>query len=105
MRPSRAVALPACGLALGGAPGCARESTDGCISPARLRGLAPSRSELYNLTVDPRSTRDLSSERSSLAGELAARLDALRFRRAAEPAPAPRDPEQEKRLRALGYLQ
>jgi arylsulfatase A-like enzyme len=92
-------------------------SSEGCVSPASLgesedarclsfllRGLSPSRSELYDLTLDPRSTHDLSSERSAVAGELAARLDALRFRRAAEPGKAPMDPEQEERLRALGYV-
>jgi hypothetical protein len=92
-------------------------SSEGCVSPASLgesgdarclsfflRGLSPSRSELYDLTLDPRSTRDLSSERFALAGELAARLDALRFRRAAEPGKVAMDPEQEERLRALGYV-
>jgi len=91
-------------------------STDACVSPASLgksedtrclsfflRGLSPSRSELYDLTQDPRSARDLSSERFALAGELAAHLDTLRFRRAAEPGKAQMDPEQEERLRALGY--
>jgi hypothetical protein len=93
-------------------------SSEGCVSPARLgksadarclsfllRGLSPSRSELYDLTLDPRSTRDLSTERTALAGELAARLDALRFQRAAEPGQVALDPEQAERLRALGYLQ
>jgi arylsulfatase A-like enzyme len=88
-----------------------------CVSPASLgegedvrclsfllRGLAPSRSELYDLTVDPRSARDLSDERFALAGELSARLDALRFRRAAEPSQTAMDPAQEERLRALGYI-
>jgi hypothetical protein len=92
-------------------------STSGCVSPARLgksadtrclsfllRGLAPSRSELYDLTADPGSKRDLSSERFRLAGDLAARLDALRFRLAAEPGTAPLDRQQEERLRALGYV-
>lgn len=89
----------------------------GCLSPASLgesedarclsfllQGLTPSRSELYDLARDPGSTMDLSTARSALAGDLAARLDALRFRRLAEPAPAPLDPEQEELLRALGYV-
>ena len=93
-------------------------SSEGCVSPASLgeskdarclsfllRGLSPSGSELYDLTLDPRSTRDLSDERFAVAGELAARLDALRFRLAAEPAKTTMDPEQEERLRALGYIQ
>jgi arylsulfatase A-like enzyme len=92
-------------------------STPACASPARLgesgdtrclsfllRGLSPSRSELYDLSADPASTRDLSSERFHLAGELAARLDSLRFRLAAEPHAVPLDAEQEERLRALGYI-
>jgi hypothetical protein len=89
-----------------------------CVSPASLgqssdvrclsfllRGLAPSRSELYDLTRDPLSARDLSRERFALAAELSARLDALRFRPLAEPSRPPLDPEQERRLKALGYLQ
>ena len=92
-------------------------STPACASPARLgksddtrclsfllRGVAPSRSELYDLTEDPGSTRDLSDERFRLAGDLAARLDSLRFRLAAEPHAAPPDAQQEERLRALGYI-
>jgi arylsulfatase A-like enzyme len=89
----------------------------GCLSPASLgesddprclsfllRGLSPSRSELYDLTRDPGSRMDLSNERFALAGDLAARLDALRFRCLAQPAPAPLDPEQAELLRALGYV-
>jgi len=92
-------------------------STPACASPARLgkssdtrclsfllRGLAPSRSELYDLTADPGSTRDLSDERFRVAGDLAARLDSLRFRLAAAPAPAALESEEEERLRALGYI-
>jgi arylsulfatase A-like enzyme len=92
-------------------------SAAGCSSPARLgksadtrclsfllRGLAPSRSELYDLTADPRSSRDLSDDLFGLAGDLASRLDGFRFRPAAEPIPAPLDAEQEHRLRALGYV-
>jgi arylsulfatase A-like enzyme len=92
-------------------------STPGCASPARLgesddtrclsfllRGIAPSRSELYDLAADPGATRDLSDEQSGLARDLAARLDALRFRLAAEPTTVPVDARQEERLRALGYI-
>jgi arylsulfatase A-like enzyme len=89
----------------------------GCLSPASLgesedprclsfllRGLSPSRSELYDLARDPGAKVDRSNERVALAGELAARLDGLRFRRLAEPGPAPPDPEQAELLRALGYV-
>jgi arylsulfatase A-like enzyme len=92
-------------------------STPGCESPARvgkssdtrclsflLRGLTPSRSELYDLTADPGSTRDLSDERASLARDLASRLGALRFHLVAEPGLLPPDAQQEERLRALGYV-
>jgi len=92
-------------------------STEACVSPASLRkssdtrclsfllrGLAPSRSELYDLGADPQSKHDLSDQRAAVARDLAARLDGLRFRRAAEPAPVSLDPEQEERLRALGYV-
>jgi hypothetical protein len=94
-------------------------STPGCVSPARvakssdtrclsflLRGLAPSRSELYDLAADAGATRDVSDEQSDVARELASRLDSLRFRPlAGEPANVPPDPLQEERLRALGYVQ
>lgn len=92
--------------------------TDGCVSPLSLResadarclgfllrGLVPSRSELYDLSRDPLAGRDRSDEGFGLGRELSDRLDALRFRRVAEPAPAKRDVEQEERLRALGYVQ
>ena len=91
--------------------------TPGCLSPASLgesgdprclsfllQGLSPSRSELYDLTRDPGAAVDLSNERFALAGDLAARLDALRFRRLAEPGSTPPDPEQAELLRALGYV-
>jgi hypothetical protein len=95
-------------------------STPGCVSPARagksndtrclsffLRGIAPSRSELYDVTADAGATRDLSDERSDsdVARELAMRLDALRFRLAGEPGVLAPDALQEERLRALGYIQ
>ena len=90
-------------------PGCRSPASLGESADARclsflLQGLSPSRAELYDLTRDPRSGVDLSDERSPLARELAARLDAMRFTRAAEPAAAPLDPQQEERLRALGYV-
>jgi arylsulfatase A-like enzyme len=107
------VALPP-----GGGKRLVELASPGCVSPASLgesadarclsfllRGLTPSRSELYDLTRDPRSSRDLSRERFGVAAELAARLDALRFRPLAEPGRTTIDPEQEKRLKALGYLQ
>ena len=90
-------------------------SSAGCLSPrvwARARthaacrsccGASPSRSELYELTRDPGATGSVEGT-LTLAGDLSARLDALRFRRVAEPASAPPDPEQEERLRALGYV-
>jgi len=88
-----------------------------CVSPAsvgasedarclsfQLKGLLPSRSELYDVTRDPLSKADLSSARSDLGAKLAARLDEIRFHPVAKPVPAPLTPEQEERLRALGYL-
>jgi hypothetical protein len=39
-----------------------------------------------------------------LAADLAARLDTLRFRPLSDLCRAPLDPEQERRLRALGYV-
>jgi hypothetical protein len=69
-----------------------------------LNGLAPSGSEPYDLTRDGASQRDLSRQRSALAADLAARLDTLRFRPLSDLCRAPLDPEQERRLRALGYV-
>jgi arylsulfatase A-like enzyme len=80
------------------------ESEDTRCLSFLLKGVRPSRSELYDLTRDASSQRDLSRERSALAAELAARLDTLRFRPRADPGRAPIDAEHERRLRALGYV-
>ena len=80
------------------------ESADPRCLSFLLKGVAPSRVELYDLSRDAASQRDLSREHSALAAELAARLGALRFRRVADPGRAPVDPVQERRLRALGYV-
>jgi arylsulfatase A-like enzyme len=80
------------------------ESADTRCLSFLLKGVAASRSELYDISRDPRSSRDASRERWPLAADLAARLDTIRFRPVHEPSRSPIDPEQERRLRALGYV-
>jgi arylsulfatase A-like enzyme len=93
------LATPTCDI-----PARLGESGDPRCLSFLLKGVTPSRAELYNLSRDAAARRDLSHERSTLAAELAARLGALRFRRVADPGRAPMDPMQERRLRALGYI-
>jgi arylsulfatase A-like enzyme len=85
-------------------PASLGESGDPRCLSFLLKGVTPSRAELYDLSRDAASQRDLSGERSALAADLAARLGALRFKRVADPGRAPIDPVQEQRLRALGYV-
>lgn len=85
-------------------PASLGESTDPRCLSFLLKGLTPSRSELYNVTRDAASQLDISREQSALAAELASRLEMLRFRPVADPGRAPADPERDRRLRALGYV-
>ena len=75
-----------------------------CLS-IRVKGLDLSTWELYDVRADPREVRGLSTARFPLARELAARLDAYRWKPLALPSTQPLDPQTEEQLRALGYLE
>lgn len=62
------------------------------------------RAELYDVTADPAQKRDLSKDRDKLRA-LLNELNAFKPQPVAPATAAPLDPELEKRLRALGYLQ
>jgi arylsulfatase len=62
------------------------------------------RAELYDVTEDPAQKRDLSEDRPRLR-TLLNELNAFKPRPVAPSSAAPLDPELEKQLRALGYLQ
>ncbi len=72
----------------------------------QIRGLRPSRVELYDVSRDPGQRKDLARERSRSTRVLLRDLLAFKPRPMASAAPAPPlDPETEASLRALGYLQ
>lgn len=62
------------------------------------------RAELYDVTEDPGQKRDLAEDRDRLRA-LLNQLNAFKPRPVAPATAAPLDPELEKKLRALGYLQ
>lgn len=66
--------------------------------------LFPGRAELYDVTGDPAQRRDLSGDRPRL-GALLKELTAFTPRPVAPSTAAPLDPELEKQLKSLGYLQ
>jgi arylsulfatase A-like enzyme len=63
------------------------------------------RVELYDVSRDPGQRRDLSRERTRTTRALLRELLAFNPRPVAAASVAPLDPEVEKSLRALGYLQ
>ncbi len=71
----------------------------------QVRGVRLSRVELYDLFRDPGQRRDLARERSRSTRVLLRDLLAFKPRALAAVAAPPLDPETEKNLRALGYLQ
>jgi hypothetical protein len=71
----------------------------------QVRGLRLSRVELYDVSNDPGQRRDLSRERSRATRVLLRDLLAFKPRAMAAASAPPLDPETEKNLRALGYLQ
>ncbi len=75
-----------------------------CLS-FQVRGTALARGELYDLTVDPRGSRDLSRERPQLAQEMLDRLVRLQWSPLAPPELRTLSREAQEGLRALGYLQ
>jgi hypothetical protein len=71
----------------------------------QVRGVRLSRVELYDVSQDPGQRRDLSRERSRATRVLLRDLLAFKPRTVAAASAPPLDPETEKNLRALGYLQ
>jgi arylsulfatase A-like enzyme len=71
----------------------------------QVRGLRLSRVELYDVAKDPGQRRDLSRERSRSTRVLLRDLLAFKPKAVAAATAPPLDPETEKNLRALGYLQ
>lgn len=71
----------------------------------QVRGVRLSRVELYDVSRDPAQRRDLSRERSRATRVLLRDLLAFKPRAVAAASAPPLDPETEKNLRALGYLQ
>jgi arylsulfatase A-like enzyme len=71
----------------------------------QVRGVRLSRVELYDVSKDPGQRRDLSRERSRATRVLLRDLLAFKPRAVAAASAPPLDPETEKNLRALGYLQ
>lgn len=71
----------------------------------QVRGMRLSRVELYDVAQDPGQRRDLSRERSRLTRVLLRDLLAFKPKAVATASAPPLDPETEKNLRALGYLQ
>jgi len=77
------------------------------IRDARFKYIRAPRPELYDLTADPGEAHDLAGPDAAKARVLADRLDAwvAGFPPAGESARRDLDPDEEARLRSLGYLQ
>ncbi|HEX4823188.1 MAG TPA: sulfatase-like hydrolase/transferase [Candidatus Polarisedimenticolaceae bacterium] len=77
------------------------------LRDARFKYIRAPRPELYDLAQDPGEARDLSQGEASRTRALADRLDAwvAGFPPAGESARRDLDPDEEARLRSLGYLQ
>lgn len=71
----------------------------------QVRGVRLSRVELYDVSKDPGQRHDLSREQSRATRVLLRDLLAFKPRAVAAASAPPLDPETEKNLRALGYLQ
>jgi arylsulfatase A-like enzyme len=70
----------------------------------QVRGLRLTRIELYDVSRDPGQLRDVSRERMRTTRALLKGLAAFRPRPVAKATTAPLDPELERSLRALGYI-
>ncbi len=92
-------------------------STPGCASPLELgvghdprclsfqvRGLRLRRTELYDLTADPRAQEDIARRQHDLHGRLLRRLVGYRFTPVAEGRSQELSEETVETLRALGYI-
>lgn len=88
-----------------GLPGGAEARRDEECQAFQVRGLRLTRIELYDVSRDPRQLRDLSRERSRTTRTLLRDLLAFKPVPVAAAEAAPLDPELEKSLRSLGYLQ
>lgn len=88
-----------------GVPGGAEARRDEDCHAFQVRGLRLARIELYDVSRDPRQLRDLSRERTRTTRTLLRDLLAFNPAPVAEASAAPLDPELEKSLRSLGYLQ
>jgi len=90
-------------------PDCTTPVSLGLSSDARclsfkLQGLALERLELYDLGADPGARRDLSGDGGRRLRELLAALDAIHHAPVAQAGSAALSEEQERQLKALGYL-
>jgi arylsulfatase A-like enzyme/predicted Zn-dependent protease len=77
------------------------------VRDGRFKFIAAPRRELYDTSIDPGETRDLSAANPRLADSLERALGEFttRITATSEPvAPVPVDPDVEERLRALGYV-
>jgi choline-sulfatase len=75
------------------------------IGTTRWKFVRAPRPELYDLTRDPKETRDVSAQFPGIAAALRAQLDALIPASGfASPAAPQLDPEAAERLRSLGYI-
>lgn len=88
-----------------GVPGGAEARRSEDCHAFQVRGLRLARIELYDVTRDPRQLRDLSRERTRATRTLLRDLLAFNPAPVAAAEAAPLDPELEKSLRSLGYLQ
>src|SRR5262249_3009841 len=77
------------------------------IRDARFKYIRAPRPELYDLTADPKEAHDLAGHDAARARLLADRLDpwVAGLPPAGESARRDLDPDEEARLRSLGYLQ
>lgn len=104
-------------LPAGGGKAHVRLATPGCVSPQELgesadarclsfllQGAPVYRASLYDLSRDPRETRDLSDRDSAEARSLVEQLRSLRREPLVARQSEPLDPELEKQLKSLGYL-
>ncbi len=91
--------------------------TDGCDSPTllgvgddsrclafQIRGIAPQRLELYDLSRDPGATNNLAERPGRVRETLVQRLGSYGWTPVAEPGSRDLSAEAEEKLRALGYL-
>ena len=103
------VRLPASGRLHLEADGCKvaapKERWDFRCYAFQVRGLRLARVELYDVSEDPAQRRDLSRDETRTTRTLLKDLTSFNPHPVAAASAPPLDPELEKQLRALGYLQ